>query len=335
MTLTPEERYRIYQEEKARIESQKHAGRNDHGSKASPLEKLNPNIAGLLCYIGGWVSGIIFLVLEEKNEFVRFHAAQSIVVFGTLNLISMLFGWLPGTGGIITGVAAAFSVVFWVVLMVKAYQGELYRLPLAGEVAEVLARRTSPKRQAGTQDCIQPKPNNLPKDAGSGVVSTSYPSTRVARITSSAFIIALSIMLLVVFNYFNQYISYYNGATVHGVTVWTRYSFFTNDINRWLPILTFALSLNIIVHIILIIFDRYILREVSSMFLDAFGMGTVLSLLLIFPFDFSVIPDTTAADMTSVGVTMALISIAVGIGIGILVRLIRLVIRVASEKGTY
>ena len=59
---------------------------------------LAPNIAGLLCYVLFWVSGIIFLILEQKNNWVRFHAAQSIIVFGTLSLVGVILGWIPFAG---------------------------------------------------------------------------------------------------------------------------------------------------------------------------------------------------------------------------------------------
>ena len=50
---------------------------------------LEDNIAGLLCYVAGWVSGLIFLLIETENKFVRFHAVQSIIVFGfSLNINS-------------------------------------------------------------------------------------------------------------------------------------------------------------------------------------------------------------------------------------------------------
>jgi uncharacterized membrane protein len=51
---------------------------------------LDENIAGLLCYVGWWVSGIIFLILEPKNRFVRFHALQSSIVFGIITVVSSI-----------------------------------------------------------------------------------------------------------------------------------------------------------------------------------------------------------------------------------------------------
>jgi len=93
---------------------------------------LEENVAGLLCYILGWVSGLIFLLLETENKFVRFHAVQSIIVFGILNIFAIAFLWIPFIGGIVGGLAIALLIV----LMVKAYQGTMYKLPVVGDLAE-------------------------------------------------------------------------------------------------------------------------------------------------------------------------------------------------------
>jgi len=97
---------------------------------------LEDNIAGLLCYVGGWVSGLIFLLIETENKFVRFHAVQSIIVFGALNIVVVVFGWIPWFGGFVFYLAGGLAFVLWVVLMYKAYQGTMYKLPIAGDLAE-------------------------------------------------------------------------------------------------------------------------------------------------------------------------------------------------------
>ncbi len=93
---------------------------------------LSQNLAGLLCYLLGWVTGIIFLVLEPENKFVRFHAIQSIIVFGVLSVLTWIFGLF------VWGFAAflgALGFILWIILMVKAYQGERFRIPIAGDIA--------------------------------------------------------------------------------------------------------------------------------------------------------------------------------------------------------
>ncbi|AII59397.1 membrane protein [Dehalococcoides mccartyi CG4] len=105
---------------------------------------LQENVAGLLCYVLIWISAIIFLILEKDNKFVRFHAYQSLVVFGSLQIISIftfIFKLIPVLYGIITGGIWILSFILWVVLIVKAAQGFKYKLPIAGDIAERWANK--------------------------------------------------------------------------------------------------------------------------------------------------------------------------------------------------
>ena len=97
---------------------------------------LNENVAGLLCYVLSWISGIVFILIEQENKFVRFHAIQSIVVFGALTVAGFMLGWIPVIGGFFTWVISVLCFILWIVLMVKAYQGTKYKLPWAGDFAE-------------------------------------------------------------------------------------------------------------------------------------------------------------------------------------------------------
>jgi uncharacterized membrane protein len=111
---------------------------------------LSENVAGLLCYVLGWVTGLIFYFID-KRPFVRFHAAQSMVVFGALQIISIVLGRMF-LASIYTGGAAGFSMasglislvdlaalVLWILLMIKAYQHERFKVPVAGDFAENFA----------------------------------------------------------------------------------------------------------------------------------------------------------------------------------------------------
>ena len=97
---------------------------------------LDENVAGLLCYVLGWVSGLILILVEKDNGFVRFHAMQSIIVFGTINVVGIVFGWIPVVGIVVGSLVGLLAFALWIVLMVKAYQGEMYKLPVAGDLAE-------------------------------------------------------------------------------------------------------------------------------------------------------------------------------------------------------
>jgi uncharacterized membrane protein len=111
---------------------------------------LESNVAGLLSYLVGWITGLIFFLIEEKDEFVRYHAMQSIIFFGAVTVVWIVFGFLrliPGPAGVLftalISLVALFAFAMWIVLMVKAYKGERFKLPVAGDLAE----KYSPKRE--------------------------------------------------------------------------------------------------------------------------------------------------------------------------------------------
>jgi len=110
-------------------------GDNDFGKTTTGIDA---KISALLCYLGGFITGVIFYAVEKENKFVRFHALQSIVVFGGLFIINVACGIiLPwALRAIISMGITILSIVLWVVLMVKAYHGEKYKLPIAGDVAD-------------------------------------------------------------------------------------------------------------------------------------------------------------------------------------------------------
>jgi uncharacterized membrane protein len=97
---------------------------------------LQENLAGLLCYVLGWITGIVFLIIEKENKFVRFHAVQSIVVFGAYTILSIILGFIPFVGWIINSLLGIAAFILWIVLMYRAYQGKMFKLPIAGNIAE-------------------------------------------------------------------------------------------------------------------------------------------------------------------------------------------------------
>jgi uncharacterized membrane protein len=108
---------------------------------------LQENAAGALCYVLGWITGLIFFFID-KRPYVRFHATQSIVVFGALTILSEIlsnvFGFSFLAGGV-TGFSLGFAlwrllhllgVILWLLLIIKAYQGERFRIPIAADLAD-------------------------------------------------------------------------------------------------------------------------------------------------------------------------------------------------------
>jgi uncharacterized membrane protein len=106
---------------------------------APSSEGLEENVAGLLCYSLGWVTGIIFLLID-KRPWVKFQAAQSIAVFGGLTIIRIglvFMGHFIGWG--IFALIGLLGFVLWIFLMVKAYQHADVRIPIAADIADNIA----------------------------------------------------------------------------------------------------------------------------------------------------------------------------------------------------
>jgi uncharacterized membrane protein len=93
---------------------------------------LDENVAGLLCYLLGFITGIIFLIVEKKSDYIKFHAKQSTIAFLGIFVILVIFGWVP----IINILISIFSLILWLFLMIKALQGKRYSLPIVGKIAE-------------------------------------------------------------------------------------------------------------------------------------------------------------------------------------------------------
>ena len=123
---------------------------------------MQPNIAGLLCYVAGWITGIIFVVIEKKSRFVKFHAWQSIMALGIMNAVLIIISiisaaaapsfWNPTASlGFWRFTHALFIIVLiltialWIVLMVMAVTGKMWKIPLIGNWAERQANKSIPE----------------------------------------------------------------------------------------------------------------------------------------------------------------------------------------------
>jgi uncharacterized membrane protein len=105
-------------------------------AEAKTAAGMNQNVAGLLCYLAGWITGLVFFLIEKENKFVRFHAMQSIITFGALTVLFMVLGFIPIVGWIIMPFVGLAQLVLWILLMVKAYNGVYFKLPVIGDLAE-------------------------------------------------------------------------------------------------------------------------------------------------------------------------------------------------------
>jgi len=124
-------------------------------AKAKTSSGLEENIASMICYIGIWLTGLIFFFIEKENKTIRFHALQSILTFLPLTIIGWIFYGLLGvsyTSRNVYGYSYAYPSVsifwyigmlinvlmfiLWLILVFKAYKGEKFKLPIIGDIAE-------------------------------------------------------------------------------------------------------------------------------------------------------------------------------------------------------
>jgi uncharacterized membrane protein len=124
------------------------------GAAATADSGLTENVAGMLCYILGWVTGLIFLLID-KRPFVRFHAAQSIAFNISIGAVWIVFWILTGIitavtvamhfpigflGFLLAPVLGLLFFVAWIFLMYKAYSGEKFKLPVIGNIVEGMVK---------------------------------------------------------------------------------------------------------------------------------------------------------------------------------------------------
>ncbi len=121
---------------------------------------LTENTAAALSYVLGWITGIIFFVID-KRPYVRFHAAQSMLTFGGLHIIRIVLAMIFGAGFLFGGyhrhmgyggwgsfglglgllsILSLLTFVLWIVCIVKAASGSRFMLPIVGPIAENTAR---------------------------------------------------------------------------------------------------------------------------------------------------------------------------------------------------
>jgi uncharacterized membrane protein len=130
------------------------------GAAGKSSTGLDENIAALLAYIFGWVSGLVFFLIEKDSKLVRFHAMQSLLLNGLVLVLSIVL-WvvtivlvliasqLPGFLSTLVGLLSTliWLVVFvgfllaWIMCLVKAFQGQYYKLPIIGNMAEGIVNK--------------------------------------------------------------------------------------------------------------------------------------------------------------------------------------------------
>ena len=96
----------------------------------------NENLMGAVAYLLGFITGIVLLLVEKQSKFVRFHAMQSTILFGGLFIINVGLGFIPLLGWLAGLFLSLLGFILWIVCLWKAFQGEMYKVPYVGNLAE-------------------------------------------------------------------------------------------------------------------------------------------------------------------------------------------------------
>jgi uncharacterized membrane protein len=122
-------------------------GQQSQYNTANPLGpttiNMEPNVAAGLSYLGTWVTGLIFILIEKQNRFVRFHAMQSILAFATLTVLSIVVSVITAAlsfvsviGCVLTPLVSLAWLAVWLICMINGFQGKYFKLPIIGDYAE-------------------------------------------------------------------------------------------------------------------------------------------------------------------------------------------------------
>jgi uncharacterized membrane protein len=121
---------------------------------------LDENVAALLSYVFGWLSGLIFFLIEKDSRLVRFHAMQSLLLNVTLAVVGIVLWVLlfivllisSQISGIVSTLITLIATLVWIALVVgalvawvmcliKAFQGQYFKLPIIGQFAEKFSQK--------------------------------------------------------------------------------------------------------------------------------------------------------------------------------------------------
>lgn len=103
----------------------------------------NRNLVAALSYLLGFVTGVVILFVERDDKFIRFHAMQSILVFGGLFIVNLIVGlilepirFVGVLSSAVNTLLTIAAIIVWATSMVKAFQGQIFKWPIVGRVAE-------------------------------------------------------------------------------------------------------------------------------------------------------------------------------------------------------
>jgi uncharacterized membrane protein len=106
------------------------------GRSGKSRSGLEPRFAAALAYAFGPIGGVVLLMIEKEDAFVRFHALQSVVTFVAVAVLHVAVGSLPLVSWLLAGPMFLATIALWIFLMVMAFLGRRYKVPVVGDFVE-------------------------------------------------------------------------------------------------------------------------------------------------------------------------------------------------------
>jgi hypothetical protein len=128
-------------------------------------------------------------------------------------------------------------------------------------------------------------------------VDIEYEEKKGRRAFGYVWNVIWSLVFIIFFNFFSKYIAYFQYEKVEGLLKWNVYPIITSGFSKLIPLITAGLLVILIGNIILLIFDRYVLSRIVEILSSIFAVAVLANIILVFPFDFNVLPYDQLSEM--------------------------------------
>lgn len=159
----------------------------------------------------------------------------------------------------------------------------------------------------------------------------SYEDKRGRRAFSYVWNIVWGIILIIFFNFYSDYIAYFQYEQSNGNLVWHKFTLLTADFSKLIPLITACLVIIIAGNIILLIFDRYILARIVELISSIFAVAVLGNFLMLFPIDFNIIPYEEVAHWLPLGLKISLGIIIFILVVSVISNFVKIIVNIAKK----
>jgi len=200
-------------------------------------------------------------------------------------------------------------------------------------------------RMRDNYDNREPGPANAPKPSQKDFQNKSYgyknqntdsdeelyESKRGRRAFAHVWNILWSLVLIIFFNFYSSYIAYFQYEQSNGALIWHKFTLLAESFQDMIPLITAGLIIIAAGSIILLILDKYILAKVVELVSAIFAIAVLGNILIIFPFDFNIIPYDKVVQLLPLILKIVLGVIILILIIQIIANFVKIVVRIAKK----